>query len=588
MSSTGAGARRSGGGGGARGRRPRRGGGGSGRGAGPAPLDPAVDATEASAPVSSRQGPPDVYYRAVDGLQTLATRRLGFVWAALERLPALHRLVNGVVVNVSVGRFPTRPNPLSTLADYTSWASLTDRTYSNRHLPALDARDSSLPTPEAVASLFARDGDMAQSPKSTVLFPYFAQWFVDGFLRSARPERDPDTGEIVLDPDTGRPRIDPAKNESNHEIDLIQIYGLNSAVTQQLRAGEGGRLKSQMINGEEYPPYLYAGGVKQFDRVTVVRDDSIDDAQRRQLFALGSDTGNLQVGFVLMSVLFLREHNRIARALEREYGWDDERLFQTARSILTVILIKIVVEEYINHISPSRFRFLADPRSFRNPRWYRPNWMAVEFNLLYRWHSLVPSSFHIGGRDVAIDDTLFNTDVVVERGLGLCFEEASSQPAGQVGLFNTAPAILDAELASVTKGRAVRLRSYNEYRRLARLPRVRSFGEISDDPRVQAGLRELYRDVDAIEFYPGLFAEDVPANGVLPPLINRMVAADAFSQAFTNPLLSPRVFNEQTFSPLGWKLIGERQTLSALLHRNVPDTGRRYTVTMTRPDWVPA
>ena len=108
---------------------------------------------------------------------------------------------------------------------------------------------------------------------------------------------------------------------------------------------------------------------------------------------MGSDTGNLQVGFVIMTVLFLREHNRIARTLEKEYGWDDERLFQTTRNILTVILIKIVVEEYINHISPYHLKLLADPTWFRNPRWYRQNWMAIEFNLFYRWHSLVPASF---------------------------------------------------------------------------------------------------------------------------------------------------------------------------------------------------
>jgi prostaglandin-endoperoxide synthase 2 len=64
-----------------------------------------------------------------------------------------------------------------------------------------------------------------------------------------------------------------------------------------------------------------------------------------------------------------------------------------------------------------------------------------------------------------------------------------------------------------------------------------------------------------------------------------MVAADAFSQAFTNPLLSRRVFTEATFSPLGWKLVHEPQTLSRLVDRNVPP-GRRHAVTMTRPDWV--
>ena len=86
----------------------------------------------------------------------------------------------------------------------------------------------------------------------------------------------------------------------------------------------------------------------------------------------------------------------------------------------------------------------------------------------------------------------------------------------------------------------------------------------------------MYGNVEQIEFYPGLFAEDVRRNAALPPLIGRLVAIDAFSQAFTNPLLSPRVFNPQTFSPLGWDLIRTTGSLSDLLHRNIPDSGRRY------------
>jgi prostaglandin-endoperoxide synthase 2 len=517
----------------------------------------------------------DVRDRVANRVETYVTTNLGGFWDLVQRSPAIHRRVNGVLINRAILKIPTRPNPLSTMADYTSWASLTDRTYDSRHLPPGD--QAGLPPAAQVAALFNRDGAMTPCEKSTVLFPYFAEWFVDGFLRSERPRPDPETGEPVRD---------HRRNESTHEIDLIQLYGLDAGVTAQLRTHAGGRMRSQQLGGEEYPPYLYDGDTKRFDRVTVVRDKHITPEQRRRLFAFGSDTGNLQLGFVMMGVLFLREHNRIAGLLEREYGWDDERLFQTTRSILTVILIKIVVEEYINHISPYRVKLLADPTRLGNPRWHRQNWMAVEFNLLYRWHSLVPSSFRIGDRDVPVDETLFNTDTVVERGLGACFEDASRQRAGRVGLLNSPPEVWDAELASVEQARAVRLRPYNEYRRLARFPRARSFADVSSDPRVQERLRALYGDVDRIELVPGLFAEDVRRNAVLPALIGRMVAIDAFSQAFTNPLLSPRVFNPGTFSPLGWRLIAEPQTLSDLLHRNIPDPGRRLQVTMTRPGWV--
>jgi heme peroxidase len=519
----------------------------------------------------------DVRYSVANRIETYVTTNLSGLWRLVQRLPAVHRKVNAILIDRAILKVPTRPNPLSTMAGYTSWTSLTDRTYDSRHLPPADGAPANRPAAEDVAALFNRQGEMTPCEKSTVLFPYFAAWFVDGFLRSERPHPDPETGEPVRD---------PAKNESNHEIDLIQIYGLNDAVTRQLRAGEGGLLQYQMIDGEEYPPYLYEGDRKKFDNVTVVRAEQITADQRRQLFAVGSDTGNLQLGFVMMNVLFLREHNRIARALGQEYGWDDERLFQTARNILTVILIRIVVEEYINHISPYHVKLLADPTGFRNPRWYRQNWMAIEFNLLYRWHSLVPSSFRVGDRDVAVNDTLFNTDILLERGLGACFEDASNQRAGRVGLFNSPPEVWEAEVASVDQARATALRPYNEYRRLARFPRATRFEDVSSDPRVQQGLRDLYGDVDAIEFYPGLFAEDVRRNAVLPPLIGRMVAIDAFSQAFTNPLLSPRVFNPETFSPLGWNLIRTTSKLADLVHRNVPDGRRPAKVTMTRSDWV--
>jgi prostaglandin-endoperoxide synthase 2 len=175
---------------------------------------------------------------------------------------------------------------------------------------------------------------------------------------------------------------------------------------------------------------------------------------------------------------------------------------------------------------------------------------------------------------------------VVERGLGACLEDASRQRAGRVGLLNSPPEVWEAQLASVDQARAVRLRGYNEYRRLARFPRARRFEDVSSDPRVQRRLRDVYGDVDAIEFYPGLFAEDVRPNAVLPALIGRLVAIDAFSQAFTNPLLAPRVFTPATFSPIGWDLIRTTRRLSDLVNRNVPDRGRPYAITMTRPEGV--
>ena len=100
-----------------------------------------------------------------------------------------------------------------------------------------------------------------------------------------------------------------------------------------------------------------------------------------------------------------------------------------------------------------------------------------------------------------------------------------------------------------------------------------AFDQISGDPRVQQGLRELYGEVDRIELYPGLFAEDPRPNSVLPSLIGRMVGVDAFSQALTNPLLAPRVYNEATFSAEGMDVI-----------LVMPDAGNSWYVNWAKSD----
>lgn len=502
---------------------------------------------------------------------------LGPVWKTIQRIPSLETRVNGILVNSATKKMPYRPNPLSTMTPYTSWASLTDRKYSSRHLPPVESPPENLPAPEEVAKLFLRrkEGDFIPSDKSTVLFAYFAQWFTDGFLRSDRSVPE-----------------DPRKNDSNHEIDLMQVYGLTPDVTDQLRLHQRGLLKFQTISGEDYPPYAYdENGAKkpEFSKVpdvpTKLQPPTKD--QLPQFFALGSDTGNIQLGFVLMSVLFFREHNRVARALAARYPqWDDDRLFETARNILIVLLIKIVVEEYINHITPYHFRFRASPASFKNPPWYRPNWMAVEFNLVYRWHPLVPGEFRIAGDNLPVMKTLYETRSLTDHGLAQLMEDASGQPAGKLSLFNTDPLLENVQVWSIQKGRDVQLASYNEYRKLCGYPPVTEFNQISGNPEVQEGLRSLYGTVDRIEFYAGLYAEDLRPNSVLPSLIGRMVGIDAFSQAFTNPLLAmPRIYREETFSPLGMEIIKSTNNLSDILHRNIPEGADSRFVGMTQRGW---
>ena len=153
-------------------------------------------------------------------------------------------------------------------------------------------------------------------------------------------------------------------------------------------------------------------------------------------------------------------------------------------------------------------------------------------------------------------------------GVAAALEAAAATPAWRLGLFNTTPMLDAVNAASIQQGRDNALACYNDYRAVFAYPRVTRFEQISGDPLVVAELERVYGHVDRVEFLTGLFAEDLPPRSAVPPLIGRMVAADAFSHALTNPLLSPHVYTAATFTELGIKVIEETSTLADLLARN--------------------
>ena len=60
-----------------------------------------------------------------------------------------------------------------------------------------------------------------------------------------------------------------------------------------------------------------------------------------------------------------------------------------------------------------------------------------------------------------------------------------------------------------------------------------------------------------------------------------MVGLDAFSQALTNPLLSARVFNENTFTAQGMRAIEETRNLNDVINRNLAPGEEPVAISMT-------
>ncbi|MEO1550914.1 MAG: peroxidase family protein [Pseudomonadota bacterium] len=509
---------------------------------------------------------------------------LDFLIRLVLKSETLTRWVNRFMINKIVTVCRARPHPMSTAHDYVSWKGLTDRRFSSRHLPP----DTGVPTPELdqMMGLFKRDDGQKLCPYSSCLFPAFAQYLTDGFIRTQDREEDGDFSVTRM-------------NTSNHEIDLCPLYGRTEEQTNVLRLkseqdGQKGRLKSQLINGEEYALFLKSGGQTKPEFLrsdgTPILDEPLgqsnltDTAQLDRLFAFGGDRANSVPQVAMMNTLFLREHNRVAGALEaRNAHWDDDRVFETARNITIVMFIKMVVEDYINHIAPSAFTFKADPSVAWHARWNKPNWISTEFSLLYRWHALIPDALIWGGTEVPLPQTFMENKHLLDHGMMAGFRDMSATRAGAVGPRNTADALLHVEQASIQQGRAVALAPYSDYRHYVGLKRPYSFDEISSDTTVQTILKDLYGSPKDVEFFVGLFCEDRVDGSPLPPLILRMVAVDAFSQALTNPLLSEHVYNWRTFTKWGLDEIEHTSKLRDILARNVPNFDETAHVAMQRP-----
>lgn len=516
--------------------------------------------------------------------------------------------VNRFVIDRAVNVCRSRPHPWTTKHDYISWSGLTDRTFNARLLPAKaypanESRGSRRPPLADVAALFALRPGQSQRicPKSTGLFPAFAQYLTDGFIRT----------QLHNDP----ARTDRRRTTSNHEIDMSPLYGRTPAQTKALRAlsdlpGARGRLKSQTINGEEYPKFLFDADGQVASEFVDATGESILDLPlglknvspegQRTLFAVGGDRVNAVPQTAMMNILFFREHNRLAALLEQQNpAWDDERVFETARNIVIVLFIKIVVEEYINHINTTEFPLRADPKAAWQAKWNRPNWMTVEFSLLYRWHGLVLENVDWGEEIFPGKSTLLNNRLLIEAGLARSFINVSANRSATLGLENSASFLLDAEQSAIGQARSNNVAGYNDYRIAMGMEPARNFAAIvgsSDDLTEQARLSAIaarlhvhYGTPDNVEFYVGLFAERTEKNGPLPELIAAMVAMDAFSQALTNPLLSEHVWGNPNnrklaFTDTGLEVIEKTGRLRDILMRNSNGLGDGF-VGMTRKEW---
>lgn len=108
------------------------------------------------------------------------------------------------------------------------------------------------------------------------------------------------------------------------------------------------------------------------------------------------------------------------------------RLFSSLYFIFQGETIRIVIEEYVQHLSGYLLQLKFDPTLLFNSQFQYGNRIALEFTQLYHWHPLMPDSFFIAGDELSYSQFVFNTSVVAYYGVEKIVDAFSRQVAGQV------------------------------------------------------------------------------------------------------------------------------------------------------------
>ncbi|MDQ3623561.1 MAG: peroxidase, partial [Verrucomicrobiota bacterium] len=131
-------------------------------------------------------------------------------------------------------------------------------------------------------------------------------------------------------------------NELSHWWDATAIYGVREETTNRLRGSKDGTRKGLLQDGKMIVPD---------DRRLPIDPFAPDPADSKKRAVRSGHVDNWWLGLALLHTLFTREHNAICDRLRAEYpGWEDERIFQTAKLILAALTAKIHTVEWTTAI----------------------------------------------------------------------------------------------------------------------------------------------------------------------------------------------------------------------------------------------
>lgn len=126
-------------------------------------------------------------------------------------------------------------------------------------------------------------------------------------------------------------------NINTHWLDMSHLYGNDQSQMTSLRSFRNGRLKTTHQSGssKDFLPFAPSG-------------TCVDETDEQMCFESGDSRTSQNMMLVGIHTVWLREHNRIARQLQRlNPSWTDDDLYQETKRIITAMYHNILYGEWL-------------------------------------------------------------------------------------------------------------------------------------------------------------------------------------------------------------------------------------------------
>jgi hypothetical protein len=325
------------------------------------------------------------------------------------------------------------------------------------------------------------------------------------------------------------------------------------------------------------------------------------------------------LGLSAMHTLFAREHNLLCDELRARYrAWSDDRIYHTARLIVTALIAKIHTVEWTPAILATKALDVAikstwlglspnDPRLTKFGVWLsdiraatgipgsKPDHYGVPFSLteefatVYRMHPLLPDDYvfydHTNGAALSSCGFLdiqgeFADQKMRELGLHNVLYSFGIAHPGEITLHNYPKSLqnfardkkgerIDLSVVDIVRTRRRGVPRYNAFRTGLHMAPV-TWENISADAETVGIMRDLYQgNIDAVDTMIGMFAETCPPGFAFSDTAFRIFTLMASRRIQSDRFLTVD-FRPEIYSPFGIDWIAQNGMTSLIL-RHCPE-----------------